>query len=232
MTCQELRRYFEDPSFLDDESCVGADHLAVCPACASFVETRRELRAGLRAIRESTPQCPGTLDGTVLAHYRRQVANGLLSVNSNSRRLGLAWVAWNAAAALLLVVALFFVGGRRKDTAVARPQSPMHQPFTPRSVIPIKTESVAHLAKPKPLNSARHGRHSPTFGEAGKGWASFRSLMYCDELSCGGAMQLIRVQLPSPGAALTPLSAAARGPVLADVLVGPDGVARGIRVVQ
>ena len=60
----------------------------------------------------------------------------------------------------------------------------------------------------------------------------FQSLMYCDQISCPGAMEVIRVQLPSPVLGLTPASARANGAVSADVLVGPDGIARGIRVVE
>jgi len=56
--------------------------------------------------------------------------------------------------------------------------------------------------------------------------------MYCDALSCGGAMQLIRVQLPSSAAAFEPAAATPYGTIYADVLVGSDGIARGIRVVQ
>jgi hypothetical protein len=60
----------------------------------------------------------------------------------------------------------------------------------------------------------------------------FQSLMYCDQISCPGAMEVIRVQLPSPVMGLTPTSARMGGAVSADILVGPDGIARGIRVVE
>ena len=55
--------------------------------------------------------------------------------------------------------------------------------------------------------------------------------MYCDELSCVGAMEMIRVQLPSSRVAgLTPASTLPNGVIFADVLVGPDGIARSIRI--
>ena len=60
----------------------------------------------------------------------------------------------------------------------------------------------------------------------------FRSLMYCDELSCSGPMEVIRMQLPASDLLFAPGSNSANGTVLADVLVGPDGIARGIRIVQ
>ena len=45
-------------------------------------------------------------------------------------------------------------------------------------------------------------------------------------------MQLIRVQLPSSAAAFEPAAAPPYGAIYADVLVGSDGIARGIRVVR
>jgi hypothetical protein len=54
--------------------------------------------------------------------------------------------------------------------------------------------------------------------------------MYCDALSCGEGMDMIRVQLPSivmPGQGSGFVQTS--GSVTADVIVGPDGVARGIR---
>jgi hypothetical protein len=45
-------------------------------------------------------------------------------------------------------------------------------------------------------------------------------------------MQVIRVQLPPSAAAFEAAANSANGAIYADVLVGPDGVARGIRVVQ
>jgi hypothetical protein len=45
-------------------------------------------------------------------------------------------------------------------------------------------------------------------------------------------MDVIRVQLPSPIFGIMPGSAQATGFVSADVLVGPDGIARGIRLVE
>jgi len=45
-------------------------------------------------------------------------------------------------------------------------------------------------------------------------------------------MEVIRVQLPSAGVAPDPASTAAGGTVISNVLGGPDGIARGIRIVE
>jgi hypothetical protein len=56
--------------------------------------------------------------------------------------------------------------------------------------------------------------------------------MYCDELSCAGAMDVIRVEVPAEALRVPQRERSGNEPVEADVLVGPDGVARGIRLVQ
>jgi len=60
----------------------------------------------------------------------------------------------------------------------------------------------------------------------------FQGLMYCDPLSCPGAMDVIRVELPPPVLESGGAGPKARGIVFADVLVGADGIARGIHVVE
>ena len=58
------------------------------------------------------------------------------------------------------------------------------------------------------------------------------NLMYCDQISCSGALDIIRMQLPASPVAGDSTSAPAQDVVLADVLVGSDGVARAIRIVN
>ena len=45
-------------------------------------------------------------------------------------------------------------------------------------------------------------------------------------------MQLSRVRWPSSAAAFDPAAGSVDGTIYADILVGSDGIARGIRVVQ
>jgi 2-polyprenyl-6-methoxyphenol hydroxylase-like FAD-dependent oxidoreductase len=60
----------------------------------------------------------------------------------------------------------------------------------------------------------------------------FRSLMYCDELSCGGAMDVVRIELQPSDVGLMATAQQDRNAISADVLVGADGIARGIRIVR
>lgn len=234
MTCQELRRLFEDPLRVDAPFRAGTEHLAHCAGCARFVEARRELAAGLRLVRESIPQLPGSMDSTVLAHYRRHISDRPLPVSSTPTPPGSALVPWSAAATVILLMAtLLFVSGRTTDIDVVRLQSRAQPSSTPQSVTPITTASQARMAKPIGSHSARRRSPVPSNAQLARpALQGFRGLMHCDELSCGGVMQLVRVQLQSSFTAFAPASAATSRPVLADVLVGPDGIARGIRIVE
>jgi hypothetical protein len=231
MTCRELRLYFEDPLRSDAEFPIEAEHLLHCTECAGFVEGQRQLGAGLRRIREGVPQFPGTLDATVLANYRRDVNRRSYPTAANARRRIAILCASSAAAAMILVAVLVYFARPRAASRIS-------EPFGSRSVAtsqPVVGISTANLSGPAKIRRShlRRGRStpSPTTSETSLP-SGFRSLMYCDELSCGGVMEVIRVQLPSSGGGLGPASTPASGTVIADVLVGPDGIARGIRVVE
>lgn len=234
MTCQELRLYLEDQLGMDANFSAEAEHLAHCAECARLVEERRELRASLRLIRESVPQPSMALNSRVLANYHRQIAAGpLAAAHSIFKRPAAVVISCSAAVATLaLATALLLHLPRRPENSTAkiahpslsRPDTPMNaanhvSPVTPDQS--IKT-TRSHVAR-------RRRSVLPVVETPGTVADDFRSLMYCDRLSCGGDMLLIRVQLPS-AAPFGPASPAADQIVYADVLVGPDGVARGIRV--
>jgi hypothetical protein len=231
MTCQELRLFFEDPFRRDGPFGPEAEHLAHCADCARFVEAQRELGTGLRLARELAPRFPAALDEVVLANYRREIAKTAVGGKSNGERRR--WAAWGwsaAAAAVVLAAALLSLPGRKDP--VARPESPAA--FVSMSP-PTSTESTAP-SRPEPVHSAGNRTLRKPAAQVGTTRdrpvaADFRSLMYCDELSCGGPLAVIRVQLPASSAGLTALNSK-NDAVFADVLVGPDGIARGIRIVQ
>jgi len=237
MTCHELRLYFEDPFRMDAEFPGEAEHLAHCSECARFVEARRKLRSGLRLVRESAPEPSEALKASALANYRAQISGGHPTlVRSKTRRSTV--VAWNttAAAVLALAGALLLHPARRLETSKSKIES-AQPPIAETGIFEkdpngVPWTNVASSPKTR-LRSARRPRQAPRVATT-KSPASqdFRSLMYCDALSCGGATQLIRVQLPSSAAAFEPAAASSYGVIYADVLVGSDGIARGIRIVQ
>jgi hypothetical protein len=242
MTCKELRWYFEDHLRDAEVRCARgavAEHAATCADCARFVAEQRELGRSLREIRESPGPVPQSVDTSVLLNYRRHMADQStrhqVSIHGKFRPR-LAWSFAAIGVGLLVGVGFLLFSTQPAinttahptaiptDTVSAReaPKSPASEvrrrtpkPVKARRVLPSAPERTASL----PVRSVR------SLPEG------FRSLMYCDELSCPQDMEMIRVQLPS-SAMPRQVSGFLRtgGSVTADVLVGPDGIARGIRL--
>jgi len=234
MTCSELRQTFEDTHRID--TIVGAaEHLGECAECARFADARRELDAGLRLLRESVAQPSAALDGLVLENYRRQseTHSPVTMSFSGGQRL----IICTGLAGILVFAMLFFRHRREKAGDVLAVAPPTQTQPLVQSVMP--GASLVDLHKAIRATSGRHQRPGPlptsVTGAAsdvptGPALPDFRSLMYCDELSCGEPMQLIRVKLPLSATPFAPNANSSSGFVYADVLVGPDGIARGIRV--
>jgi hypothetical protein len=237
MTCHELRLYFEDPLLMDAEFPGEDEHRAHCTECARFAEARRKLGSGLRLVRESAPEPSEALEAAVLANYRAHISGGDPPL-VRSRRRRLTVVAWTMAAAAVLAVAgaLLLHSARRLETSnskIESAQPPIAETGTFEKgaySVPWTDAASSPKTRLRSLRQPRRGRQLAT--TKSPAFEDFRSLMYCDALSCGGAMQLIRVQLPSSAAAFEPAAAPPYGAIYADVLVGSDGIARGIRVVQ
>lgn len=232
MNCHELRLYFEDSMRVDAKYDVEAEHLARCEECVRFVEKQQELGAGLRLARMSVPKVPASLDGTVLANYRRQIAERRLSARTAPHRR-LVMLCWSAAAAAIVLVAALLMFSARENPATVSHDEP-----APAAKAPLPVASAARAVRPPLLPQKRS--HQPQSYRAepsnvvltGSLPPDFRSLIYCDELSCSGPMDVIRMQLPASSVMFVPGSNSDGGIIVADVLVGSDGIARGIRIVQ
>jgi len=230
MTCHELRLYFDDPMRRDDELRAELEHLAHCADCARFVRAQRELGNSLRLVREAVPQLPAALDAAVLAGYRRHLGEQHRGVLQVRGRRSLALLRWGAAAAAILLTAalLYRPEHRAEPAAVRTPVSPPAVAVSARVTTQVAKDLPGTRRRPRTAtdrHTALPSTSPATFSALPPG---FRSLMFCDELSCGEALEVIRVQLPSSGT----LAASGGQPVFADVLVGSDGIARGIRVVE
>jgi hypothetical protein len=240
MTCQELQSYYEGLECIDASLRAVpvkiAAHLADCADCRRFVDGRREVEVALRLLQEYVPETSSSLDAAVLSNYRKHVAEKPSSVGwiPAGTRSSFALVRWGAAlAAVVLVTVILSPRDGKNITTIARP------PATPRAVVSQTMRPGSNLlavTKREVSHAAAHPgrkRHpAPSVATVDNPLpVRFRSLMYCDELSCSGPMEMIRVQLPS-SAALLSTPARMNGVVFVDVLVGSDGIARGIRIVQ
>lgn len=245
MTCKELHNYWEGDVRgainLRSDSAELAEHVAACPECNRFIEEQRELAKYLHVLRDSAPAIPASLDLAAVANYRSYVSerSGSAASAPVTRRInGRGALGWAAAVAFAVVVAyggtLLFIPRQRiwidrQDTArqpVVPPTQRMANKETTRAQEITRKAPRSHGDSVNRANAASVAERNNSFP------TRFQSLMYCDQISCPGAMDVIRVRLPSPVLGLTPASARTNGAVSAEVLVGPDGIARGIRVVE
>jgi hypothetical protein len=242
MTCKEFHSHFGIST--GGQVLTGsddfADHMSACADCCRLFELQQEADRQLRLIRDSVPQVSASLDARILASYRdfvagRTTASASVSLRERISPLVLSWR--GAIAAGVLAAAILALTFRRDVNTIApfraiEPASVLQAP-NPR----VTAAAIAEKTKPHARNAlARQLTRKRSAGSLARADSSlpagFRSLMYCDQLSCAEAMEIIRVQLPTSIAGLTPGSTPTDGMVFADVLVGPDGIARGIRIVE
>ena len=255
MTCEELRLYVEE-HFRDSD--VGTnqggvtEHVSSCADCSHFVEEQRALARNLTSVRQLAGEVPGSVNAAVVARYRRFVGEREQAVRTVRFRPSLAWRvwAWGAAVAAVLAVTAFWVisskhtnMNTRERTLAPTTAVAVARAETPNPVVPMPGRDVTSnvsakgavkhhaVATPRAVDSRAVSRPVEVPVRMARSLPEgFRSLMYCDVLSCPDAMDIIRVQLPAsamprqlPGFVRT------GGSVTADVLVGSDGIARGIR---
>jgi hypothetical protein len=250
MTCHEVRSHLQErgwPNAAASGPQEIMEHLANCAECGQFATSQRHLWTGLEMLRQSAPPLPASLDSAVLAGYRKAIAErgSQNTFATLAPRLRLRWLRFGAAfAALLLVATLSLVFRWRPTRAVVDP--PM-KPASQVAQAPKAADSesvrvqITAATKAKKRTSRSKPRSasvvSPVIAASEVSVPEgFRSLIYCDELICDGGMELVRVQLSPPFSASpagwTSDSSPNRRVVSADVLVGTDGFARGIRITQ
>lgn len=248
MTCNELHNLVEsERSVFRAENVLSAEiaaHIQQCSSCCHWIRMKEQLSGKLNLLRRSAPAVPATLDESILAAYRKQMqqpVTALIPVHRHSLSRGMLWRA--AIAALLLIGAIIFFGNRKR---VAPPLAARVQQQSVAAETPMEPRTSAEMPKsvtPKKLQKrpVRGKAIVPrTEDVAGAGAATeaadslppdFRRLMYCDQLSCSGAMEVIRMNLPASALGMaSPLRSS--NIIAADVVVGADGVARAIRIVN
>lgn len=243
MTCKDFRNHrglgVDTSAQGLSESTEIAEHARACPESSGVVRDEHLLEKQLDLVRAAVPEVPPSLDAAVLGNYRRYLAERPVAVDRARWRVRLEnALPWTAALAFAAVVAyaaiVFFMPHSSSGWANGKNRSPALR--TPVPVVAEKQVSPpTPIAKAHPLPRRARNRGENIAAAAHGEYAfpgAFHSLVYCDQISCPGAMEVIRVELPAPVFGFVPAPAEPGGMVSADVLVGADGIARGIRVVE
>lgn len=113
--------------------------------------------------------------------------------------------------------------------AAAEPQAVTAAPAAASPVLHLASTGAAN-AGAMPAGVAGTVGVEPAPSQVGATWPGYSNLMYCDPLVCSGPMPVVRIRVPARQVSPDVNPGAGDGYVNADVVIGPDGVARAIRV--
>jgi hypothetical protein len=106
-------------------------------------------------------------------------------------------------------------------------------PVQPMLAVNASNGAMPETAAPSP-NSIMHLASSVAASNvaqsASSTWPGYSNLMYCDPVVCSGPMQVVHIKVPVGEVKPNLGQSVGNGFVNAEVVIGPDGVARAIRV--
>jgi hypothetical protein len=261
MTCREFIETAESLSplqlqLMESKNENLSAHARECSGCGKWMESQRALGGALQLLRAQTAQSEAgpKVEAAVLEAFRAQGFEPVADVEPY-RAAPAAWKlsrvfevgAYLAVAAALIVG--IFLGGRMWRYRQAPPtQAQVRQTTTPQAVnsqtakLPDEDQSSARIqteVAQKPANSAAGAGTVASAkrpqSTADKSSATtidrqgFVAMMLCDPLICSGDEQVIRMELPGNASGSADGSSE---PVIADVVVGDDGLVRAMRIVN
>ena len=227
-----------------------AAHAGDCRACAEWLKSHRLLGNALQTLSAATANAGASaaVEASVLQAFRgQQSAPKIVAMPEPAVRrwwqLGRAFEigAYAAVAAALIVGA--FLGSRllhdrqapqqdEQAKAVVAPVVPKSGPQEAPIAAEIPTQSVKNAAEPAMREvSVRDRRKAPVSSAAKAASATtdrldYVAMMLCDPLMCSGDEHVVRMELPATTDGSTQQT------VLADVVIGDDGLIRGMRIVN
>ena len=258
MTCREFNQKAESLSLAElqrwqDEQLL--QHGSECPACGSWLQQRQALAGGLHALKNRTAnrEAPITVEYAIMRAFR-QSHRSAPDTRENTRPASFAFrlsrfFEVGAYAALAAAVAICVAVGiwlwRQQKPAAPQIPSANSAQVQPDQMTPTpdETKSVAVRVPVSPQVRTRPRRSSSanSVEAVSAGTSSqettaqieqadgYQPLMLCDPLSCTGGEQVVRMELPANEA--DPTRDSSR-PLMADVVIGDDGLVRAIRIVQ
>lgn len=227
-------------------------HAGDCPGCAQYLEQERRLTLKLGFLSQAlySQEAPERLESVLLTAFREHAAhtdgNGSVPLHAGPRfwahRKFWGWGATAAALAAVIALAAGTHPRRSSQPEVSSASVTSSAASTPEHASQLATaEPQDHSQQQPVVQAVRHRRNlSPSVRSVADEGATtiadnsgFVPLIYCDELNCGTPGEIVRVEIPASSLPMMGLVSENRtGPVRADVVVGEDGIARAIRLVD
>jgi hypothetical protein len=213
MTCVEYWNRLSEGSL---EASPGAGHLAECAACAERWKREQSLTAGLRLMSAGMhgEEAPLRVEAGLIAAFRAQT--GFERRGTLARSWWMPALVWASAAAATGVLAVVLLHGSHPVPASVAPVS------TPQRVVPPAVESASVPAE-APDDSA-YGPDS-----------DFIPVPNAARIEPTEDVNLVRFEITRSSLMALGIEVGEGSPsetVLADVVLGSDGMARAVRVVS
>jgi hypothetical protein len=192
----------------------------------SFDQRTAESLAELRAAMSSM-EAPAEVKWAVLSEYHSTV--------QRRRKLRVALASWGAIAACLVLMAAGLYWRLTENERISKPQETVVKPPPPPSV-PDTLKEVATVPRQAVKRPVRRVRRRPSEAiEPVRTAVDFVALPAAPPIDAAEGGSILRVDLPrsamrSFGIAVDEIDSPGR--VMADVMVGSDGVARAVRFVS
>lgn len=229
-------------------------HAQECASCGNWLESHRMLGNALQALRSSTEQrgaSPAVEETVMQAFLAQGFAPRVVEMSQRNPRALLSVsrlfeIGAYAAAAAAIVVGLFLgvrlLEDRQASKGPAQAVSAAQTTSNPAKQFASNQESTTNVAKATAASTVKLVAAGPS-GVAAKKPApkvsepdasaadrtGYTALMLCDPLICSGDVQVIRMELP---ARVSESDSGIGKPVLADVVIGEDGLVRAMRIVH
>ncbi|MGH9834367.1 MAG: hypothetical protein ACREBD_18475 [Blastocatellia bacterium] len=229
---------------------LGLAHAEVCECCAARLAEEQVLLTGVRAVvaEIAGEEAPARVEATLLAAFRAQTASAASPIVLSLRGQSRWWSGWRlaaVAAGILLLIAITAIFWRSASSP--RPQRDERAVLPTPFSAPDPQAAEPKLAPPpvvpdqvvakEPENQRKRVRRQASNDDSGEAEVvtQFFPLREGEDLAALESVRLVRVELP--GSALREVGLpvdpeTANEPVIADVVLGQDGLARAIRFVR
>jgi hypothetical protein len=263
MNCQEFSKridgFLDAQEFKSDSSL--AKHVAMCPSCASRVETERALTGGLEALatEDRKIEAPAFLRNDLLVAFEKNRNSHTAAVVQFPTRTN--WARWALAAAATIILGVVFISSpwrsktvTTETTEVVAPvarvennSAPLNPVITGSSNTAGETQKTSGTAGVDIAPTARRAKKTlrkqslpksdylETQIASAEVTSEFVPLTYLNDATAMESGIVVRVEIAREELASLGLPfdmERADEMVKADIVLGDDGVARAIRLVQ
>lgn len=242
MTCKDFEDVIHEVVIRREASATqqmeALDHASHCLCCAMRLDEETNLSKALQGLRETlcAHQAPACVEDALVRTFREKASQDAAHHNALRRLLRprLGWsvaVAASFAAALTLLLLAPGLYRHSNGPSPQAAQSRSLQAAAPSSAKAVQPLAIGQAQPAREGRTQKLAREKPASEEA----TEFIPLATCDDPECLDEAVVVRMALSSDALLMLGIPAdgdRASGPVLADVVLGSDGVPYGIRFVD